>query len=141
MRKPWLLWTPAGGAVMQTPYLEEFVAVLKAEVPASCRWWNPAAKCWQVEPSYADLACRLFEGFFPREAAGFPAVALVPAWARILHVQPDAPLCVAEAAYRALAHVHHPDRGGDLERCKQLNLVIETARAVLPNGSHGKAVF
>lgn len=41
---------------------------------------------------------------------------------RVLHLQSDAPLEVVRAAYRALAVLHHPDRGGDEEVMKQLNI-------------------
>jgi hypothetical protein len=40
---------------------------------------------------------------------------------RVLHVQPDAPVEVIRAAYRALMVRHHPDRGGDHEKAALLN--------------------
>jgi hypothetical protein len=39
---------------------------------------------------------------------------------RLLHVQPDAPLEVVRAAYRALMARHHPDHGGDHEHAALL---------------------
>ncbi len=39
---------------------------------------------------------------------------------RLLHVQPDAPLEVVKAAYRALMARHHPDHGGDHEHAALL---------------------
>lgn len=40
---------------------------------------------------------------------------------RLLHVQPDAPVEVIRAAYRALMVRHHPDHGGDHEQAVLLN--------------------
>ncbi|MBU6365500.1 MAG: J domain-containing protein, partial [Gemmatimonadetes bacterium] len=40
---------------------------------------------------------------------------------RVLHVQPDAPVEVVRAAYRALAAKHHPDKGGDHDRAALVN--------------------
>lgn len=40
---------------------------------------------------------------------------------RLLHVQPDAPVEVIRAAYRALMVRHHPDQGGDHEQAVLLN--------------------
>jgi hypothetical protein len=40
---------------------------------------------------------------------------------RVLHVQPDAPVEVVRAAYRALMAKHHPDQGGDHELAVLLN--------------------
>lgn len=47
----------------------------------------------------------------------------------MLHIAEDAPLEVAEAAYRALSRKAHPDAGGNHERMKALNLAIEAIRA------------
>ena len=45
-----------------------------------------------------------------------------------LHVSDDAPLEVAEAAYRALSRAAHPDVGGSHAQMKALNLAIEQIR-------------
>lgn len=47
----------------------------------------------------------------------------------VLGVHPEAPVEVAEAAYRALAKKHHPDRGGDPEQMSSLNDAISRIRA------------
>lgn len=46
----------------------------------------------------------------------------------VLHIAGDAPLEVAEAAYRALAKTAHPDHGGTLDQMKSLNAAIEQIR-------------
>lgn len=49
-------------------------------------------------------------------------------WWQVLHVAPDAPMSVREAAYRALALQAHPDAGGSPEAMQRLNAAIEQAR-------------
>ncbi|MCW5939881.1 MAG: J domain-containing protein [Fimbriimonadaceae bacterium] len=54
----------------------------------------------------------------------------VPArpWHDVLGVSPDAPTEVVEAAYRALARIHHPGKGGDSGYMAEINAAIEEAR-------------
>lgn len=47
----------------------------------------------------------------------------------VLGVRPDAPLEIAEAAYRQLAKSAHPDAGGSDERMKELNEAIMAVRS------------
>jgi len=44
----------------------------------------------------------------------------------VLYLLPTAPIEVVKAAYRALALIHHPDRGGDEEILKEINSAYET---------------
>jgi DnaJ homolog subfamily A member 2 len=44
---------------------------------------------------------------------------------RELHLLPSAPPEVRRAAYRALAMLHHPDKGGDVETMKRINAAWE----------------
>jgi len=46
----------------------------------------------------------------------------------VLGLLPGADLEVAEAAYRALARRHHPDRGGDPDAMRRLNWAIQEIR-------------
>jgi hypothetical protein len=68
----------------------------------------------------------------PREE---PRRASTLEWARVLHTSADAPLEVAEAAYRALAKHAHTDVGGTHEGMKALNRAIEQARLELARAS------
>jgi len=47
----------------------------------------------------------------------------------VLGIRPDAPLDVAEAAYRARAKKAHPDAGGRDDEMRELNAAIESIRA------------
>ncbi len=69
---------------------------------------------------------RAFQGF-----AALPSVGPDPTsrpWWDVLGVDRHSTLDQAEAAYRTLARIHHPDRGGDAERMAALNAAITTAR-------------
>lgn len=55
------------------------------------------------------------------------SVALVQAYAA-LYLLPSAPHEIVRAAYRALAHVHHPDSGGDHSRMVEINRAYETIK-------------
>ncbi|MDP3063727.1 MAG: hypothetical protein Q8O40_11050 [Chloroflexota bacterium] len=46
----------------------------------------------------------------------------------VLGLLPDPPLELVEAAYRVFAKVHHPDRGGNPEKMKLLNMAVEELR-------------
>lgn len=43
----------------------------------------------------------------------------------ILHLRRTAPMVIVEAAWRALAKIHHPDRGGDPEEFKRISAAYE----------------
>ena len=47
----------------------------------------------------------------------------------VLGVRPDAPIAIAEAAYRTLAKTTHGDVGGDDEEMKVLNDAIERVKS------------
>lgn len=68
-----------------------------------------------------------FSGF--RALPAGTATAEGAAWWATLKVDPDAPLAVAERAYRLLARLHHPDTpGGSEAAMRELNRAIAIAR-------------
>lgn len=80
---------------------------------------------------HAKIAAVVLRQRFPATApaaAPPPPPRTIPAHYAALHLQPDAPLEVAEAAYRALARRHHPDAGGDTVTMQRLNAAIELIR-------------
>jgi len=130
-----IIRTLAGGVIICTPYLAEFVEALKNEIPKEYRAWNPDSKTWYIEPRYAKLAEMLLHEWFETvEESGSNRES--PDWARVLHVQPDAPLEVVEAAYRALSKIYHPDLGGDAEKMRELNEAVKEAREKTKPGSN-----
>lgn len=50
----------------------------------------------------------------------------------ILGLPPDATVEDAKAAYRRLAQIHHPDKGGTVEKFRQLALALKSFERTLP---------
>jgi hypothetical protein len=118
-----------GEAVLTFPFNRALVNDLKDGIPYRYREYNPTTKEWTVQPEYLDYAISLLLQHFPD--------ADVPASARwqqrraastqcdtddfsTLHLLPAAPQEVIDAAYRALAKIHHPDMGGDAAMMRRL---------------------
>jgi hypothetical protein len=106
----------AGGYVCKFGYDAELVAALKAAVPGRWRRWDPERKAWLFNLRGWPLAERVFIQYGLLEGARTPETA----W-RTLHLQPGAPPEAVTAVYRALAKLHHSDRGGSTERMRELN--------------------
>lgn len=47
----------------------------------------------------------------------------------VLHLLPSAPIEVVEAAYKALAKLHHPDVGGEVETMQSINSAYREIRS------------
>jgi hypothetical protein len=126
-----------GAATLTFPFDAWLVDALKAEIPGHARTYDPVAKSWTVAPAYAGIAIRLMYQAFtdveiidaatgptfdrggdPREAA------LV-----VLHLRPTAPPELVDAAYKCLARLHHPDRGGDHDAMLAINAAAEQIRS------------
>ena len=117
--------------------------LLKAMVPRQLRRYDPEAKQWHVAAMGAQLLHRWLDcaseslgaqiRWFGEGAAGEqgsdgspvrpPAQAEDPY--ATLHLLPTAPVEVVRAAFRALAGLHHPDRGGDGEQMRRVNAAYE----------------
>lgn len=118
-----------------TPYNAGFVELLKAQIPASYRSWDPQIKSWMVAAPYDTTAIRLLLQFFPNAEVDdkprsgsrehVPAGCGCDADHRALFVCQNAPAPVVRAAYRALAKLSHPDAGGDAERMRAINAAFE----------------
>lgn len=78
-----------------------------------------------------DLAVLIYRQVHPTSQPAPPppnSESQIPEHYRLLHVAPDAPLTVCDAAYRALARQAHPDQGGDTLTMQRLNGAIERIR-------------
>jgi DnaJ-class molecular chaperone len=67
------------------------------------------------------------EASAPREAQR-SSKTIPKSWQDTLYISPNAPWEVAEASYKRLAKLHHPDVGGNLLTMKELNLAFEAAK-------------
>jgi DnaJ domain len=128
-----------------TPYSAEFIEALKAAVPWRYRSFDGEAKHWIVRQPYVDVALdvagqyyEMTQYFTTQDAS--PSTPLHPVeeclrrvqamWREHadLYVLPHAPWTVIQAAYRALALLVHPDRGGSHQRMVEVNRAYQGLR-------------
>lgn len=135
-------WRWDGRLELSFPYNRHVVEALKIHIPASGREWVPERKVWIVDPVYANPALRLVQGIYgdlvitdlrqdrPPRTDSYQASD--PNYQR-LHLLPSAPLCVIDAAYKALARIHHPDAVPPSERnhANEVMLALNEAYSVL----------
>lgn len=98
-----------------TPYDGAYVEDLKRSI--SGRRWDQDAGCWIIHERHRDtLMLLIAEHFGYMDDDPY----------RKLHLLPSAPPEIAKAAYRALARIHHPDRGGSHEAMQRINTAWES---------------
>jgi hypothetical protein len=122
--------------VLRSHYDPDLVDALKEAIPYAYREWDKTSKVWRIDPDWGDVAVQVLKDRGATVIDKRPPVAtaaVVPpqlqeACARLC-ITPDAPLVVAEAAYKAWARLKHPDVGGDTETMQQLNDAIATFKA------------
>ena len=136
-----------GDLYSSAPYNPEFVEALKGCIPVRQRHWQAEKRLWRIDHSAGDTLDELLRRFYgdydfvaPGELglepgqhrqAGPQAQHRLPAEAcRVLHLQPSAPAELVTAAYRVLAKLHHPDRGGDTEAMQRINAAYEALSKV-----------
>lgn len=127
-----------GTTEIRFPYRAWAVQQLKAAVPASCRSYDPDEKAWYVVHEWEFAAIEVLEFAFGEVTVEYAAgsrsgptpIRTSDADYRALHLLPSAPAELVQAAYRCLARVNHPDKGGSNEVMKQVNLAFEALRKV-----------
>ena len=125
-----------GAATLTFPFDAWLVDALKAEIPGHARTYAPDTRAWTIAPAYAGIAIRLmYQAFTDVEvidAAAGPGfdrggdpreAALV-----VLHLRPTAPPELVDAAYKCLARLHHPDRGGSTATMQAINAAADRIR-------------
>lgn len=140
-RAPMVIWDPVPWARIVTPYDEDFAIAIKRALPI--RAWDPVQKAWAFPSTFVEAAVRAAKPYFGKVVVPdnpftgqpvidpHPGVTVrkgVPEHYQILCVHPDAPNEVVKAAYKALAMLVHPDRGGDPEHMRTLNAAYEKAQ-------------
>lgn len=139
---------PNGNVCMAFAYNKEFIDKLKLWIPWQGRTWDASRKRWIVGANYGEdlqafleaQGCRILDnrmnGTTPPATA--PAVAPAPPMPDNLRQAFDglylaytAPLCVAEASYKALARYYHPDHGGDTQDFYRVTDAIAIIRSYL----------
>jgi hypothetical protein len=116
------------------------IAALKNYVDASYRAWRPATKSWCVDASAefemgewlalctAEFHAEVTRTHAKQQTYGRRNIAKPETDPfAALYLLPSAPVEVVKAAYRALATLHHPDHGGDVEKMKAINAAYSEA--------------
>ena len=121
---------------LKTPYDKDFVEALKWAIPVPYREWSPEKKTWHIYQEYDATVIDLVESRGGQALDKRPATvdaAVLPGPLQeacaLLCVTAEAPLSVAEAAFKALARRHHPDVGGDTAMMQRLNSALATFKA------------
>ena len=134
-----IVWDLEPWAVVRVPYDAGFLNSFKANVHV--RAFDGGTKCWYTParyvPTVIEIAKRqmnlhlaspgVFRGFELRAAPG-SAPRVDPDWDKLC-VLPGSPIEVVKAAYKALAFICHPDRGGNAEHFKELTAAFERITA------------
>lgn len=127
---------PDDRVVLKSPYDPALVEALKMAIPWAYREWDAAAKVWRIDAAWEDVLLHVLECTHitvvdkrPRLPLPAPAPPALSEACTRLYVTPDAPVPVAEAAYKALARLYHPDVGGDVQLMQALNDAIQTFKS------------
>lgn len=120
--------TAFGEAVLSFPFSAELVDALKTSIPSRFRSYDPRHKSWMIGPEYVDLAVEILLEHFPdaevpRRARKYGTAGgggSASSHFQVLHLLPTAPPELIGAAYRCLAKIHHPDKGGDSSIMRRL---------------------
>ena len=133
---------------LQTPYHADLVAWLRT-LPGGTRTWDPARKVWLIAAMYSDdvlatLQSFQFEVQDDRARTGLaPTLEGAALWAPPgmpedlasalyqLGLNGEAPLELAEVAWRFWQKHYHEDVGGEFETSARLNDAIQTIRRYL----------
>lgn len=127
----------AGQAQPRDPGVAVYFTYKKRQVCFACDRWakiedNMHAVALTIDAlrgidrwGTGDMVEAAFRGFTALPPPGSSA----RSWWRVLEfIERPSSLAVADQAYRRLASIHHPDRGGSHERMAELNAAIAAAR-------------
>src|SRR5262245_32913850 len=119
--------------ILRSPYDATLVQALKDAIPYRYREWDGAAKLWRIDADWGDVVLQTLECLGisvadKRPVAPQPTVVAseLQQACTLLYITPDAPMEVAEAAFKALARLYHPDVGGDTATFQAINNALAT---------------
>ncbi len=137
MTSPLIAWHPDGSAADVTfPFDAFVVGEIKRAVPSPLRTYDPDTRTWTVAARYVGDIYHILDRVFGgvdiegsrtgtsdrgRPTGGDPY--------QVLHLRPTAPPELVDAAYRCLARLHHPDRGGSTTTMQAINAAAEQIRS------------
>ena len=142
--------SPGGDICLESDYDREFVADLKEAIPFGARSWDASAKVWIIALRYLDALRDLLDDHGYEVIDAREAAALAPAcqtgaalWAPpgmpaelagafyTLGLNGEAPLGLAETAWKWWQRHYHEDHGGDFATSARLNEAMRIIRNYL----------
>jgi hypothetical protein len=116
---------------MTVPYNATFNELFKNLIPHSDRNWNKDSKVWTITEQFFEPTKKLITATFgppividraaQEKASQPPPVKTAPIDNVILQFFKLLPYDAARKAYLLGANVHHPDRGGDMDKMTNFN--------------------
>jgi hypothetical protein len=120
---------------LEAPYDRSFTDTMKKSITSKKRLWDGGDKCWYVCKDQFDKLCHLLDQYFDETILlDFPAHEVSASSYAMLYLLDGAPLEVVRSAYKALAQLHHPDRGGDVAVMQSINQAYKDILGELKNG-------
>jgi hypothetical protein len=128
---------------LESPYDAAFVESLKRALDYGGRQWEPTRRRWLISALYAEellaflrqYGCQIHDDRTPAHSGMPTPLPPMPEDLRlafdVLHLAYTAPLCVADASYRALSKYYHPDHGGDVTLFHAITDAIAVVRSHL----------
>jgi hypothetical protein len=123
---------------------DEVIEKLKDHIPSFARRWEPHNKAWSIRSDHflhrwldvcawndADVEVVWEKERQEQRQERRPPKATQRAAAFVtLHLLPSAPPELVKAAHKTLALIHHPDKGGNLERMKAINNAFDVLKVI-----------
>jgi len=109
-----------------TPYNVDFVDDLKSSLPGHHRMWDKGAGHWLVNEAYLEDLVNVCRKYFNEVVTDLGEEEVTEGmYGELLRACPPAN---QDKLYAALAFAFHPDRGGDTEIMKQINLAHQNIK-------------
>lgn len=125
VKKASILKCKPGWFKIVSPYHHDFVEALKTVIPPSMRVWNGGDKSWEVRDSYLTDIISLLQAFFDEVEQDLTTPTDPNGTYPELFLLATAPDELVKAAYKCLAVLYHPDRGGDPIKMSALNVCYD----------------
>ncbi len=115
-----------GVLTVRTPYTQEFVADIKAEIPKDCRRWDPNGKVWEFDPSWTNKILELLrESYDDVVELDFSDAFLSDTAEDLFNMLTKEDI---KDIYRLLSKRYHPDVGGKPEVMTKINTFFQRYR-------------
>lgn len=119
-----------GSFVLRFPYNAWVIDRIKAVIPSHGRSYDPGARVWTVYSAWISEAVGILEDAFEtvtmhrnaqRAESARMSGSVGNNYYADLHLLPTAPPELVRDAYRCLAKLYHPDRGGSTAAMQRIN--------------------